>query len=131
MTYHDDLFNKTLSKRLDISAKVVDDAIQLGSSTELFYQLPANTTLVRVFGPVGLQDATTDGSVCFAALDPLPSWWNNKTYPKSSSHKMLNGTNQTMFLLPVDPTVETKVIVGPDNENAQCWISGISTYPFH
>lgn len=123
--------NATLSKRAPFNYDVVDDSVVLKNSTELTYKIPANTTLIQVLGPVGKYNQSFDGSRCFAALDPHPPWWRNFSFPLSASYKLLNQTNRTMFLLPVDPAVDTTVIVGPVGNVSSCWVSGISSYPFH
>lgn len=116
---------------MDFNADVFQDAMVLKNATELSYRVPSNTTLIRVLGPVGIYNESWDGSRCFAYLEPHPPWWNVSGYPVSASWKVVNGTNRTMFLLPVDPAVQTTLYVGPVGNEASCWVSGIQSYPFH
>lgn len=120
-----------LSKRLDVTYEFIDDAIILQNLTELSFKVPENTTLIRVLGPVGIYDKAYRGSQCYAAVDPPPAWWRNDSFPLSASWKMVNETNRTMFLLPVDPEVRSTLKVGTLGLDSTCFISGISSYPFH
>lgn len=45
-----------------ISWKTIGDMVYLRNLTELSYQLPSNTTLVEVLGPVGRNNMTSYGS---------------------------------------------------------------------
>lgn len=110
---------------------IIDASVMLQNMTELSYQLPSNTTLVEVLGPVGYSNMTSAGSMCYASLDPRPEWWRNGTFPLSASEKMVNGTNRTMFLMPVDPATRATVRVGGLGMDSTCFISGIKAYPFH
>lgn len=110
---------------------IVDASVMLKNMTELSYQLPSNTTLVEVLGPVGDGNMSSAGSRCYATLDPRPEWWRNATFPLSASEKMVNGTNRTMFLMPVDPAIRATVRVGGLGMDSTCFISGIKAYPFH
>lgn len=112
-------------------AKFYDDAIVLRNLTELHYEVPANTTLIRVYGPVGSNDLSWYGSQCYAALDPRQSWWRTNNLPLSAPLKAVNATNQTMFLLPVDPAVRTTLKIGTYGLQSSCFVSGVSSYPFH
>lgn len=117
-------------KRLDIPHEIVDGALLLKNGTELSYKVPASTTLIRVLGPVGMNQ-TAYGSQCYADLDPAPAWWVNGSFPLSASQKVMREDNRTLFLLPVDPEVRTTVRVGPLGLDAYCYVSGFSSYPFH
>lgn len=105
--------------------------VYLRNLTELSYQLPSNTTLVEVLGPVGRNNMTSYGSQCYAALDPRPIWWRNGSFPLAAGEKAVNATNRTMFLLPVDPAVRSTLKGGTLGWDASCFISGVKTYPFH
>lgn len=118
------------TKRLDIPHEIVDNALMLKNGTELSYKVPISTTLIRVYGPVGMNE-TAYGSQCYADLDPVPSWWVNGSFPLSASQKAMREDNHTLFLLPVDPDVRTTVRVGPLGLDATCYVSGFSSYPFH
>lgn len=117
-------------KSLDIPHEIVDGALLLKNGTELSYKVPASTTLIRVPGPVGMNQ-TAYGSQCYADLDPAPAWWLNGSFPLSASQKAMREDNRTLFLLPVDPDVRTTVRVGPLGLDAYCYVSGFSSYPFH
>lgn len=123
--------NATLEKRRDVNFDVLNDTVLLKNYTELSYTAPSNTTLIRVYGPVGIYSESFYGSRCYATLDPHPAWWRNLSFPQSGQYKVRNETNRTMFLLPVDPTVRTTVRIGPVGNMTSCWVSGISSYPFH
>lgn len=111
-----------------------DDYVVLSYRQELSYRVPANTTVVRVYGPVGTMDHSKHGNRCYAGLDPQPPWWRNGSFPISASWKVLNATNRTLFILPVDPEVPTTVKIGSfsgGSVDTSCFLSGISSYPFH
>lgn len=110
---------------------VIDDSLVLFNSTELSYRVPANTTLIQVLGPVGTYNKTSEPNRCYAAVDPHAPWWGNKSFPRSWSYKLRNDTNRTMFLLPVDPAVDTTVKIGALGDRASCRVSGFKSYPFH
>lgn len=114
-----------------VTYKIDEGHIMLKNMTELSYTAPPNTTLIQVFGPVGQLNGSSAGSMCYADLDPPPPWWRNASFPISSSEKAVNGVNRTLFLLPVDPSVQTTVRVGTLGLDSTCFISGISSYPFH
>lgn len=103
--------------------EVSDDYVELIDSAMLSYKVPPNTTLVEV-----LSHVNTTG-ICFANLTPRPSWWFNGTFPSSDGQS--HGTNETMHLLPVDPTVEYTIGVGPVHWHSRCRINGIRSYPFY
>lgn len=111
---------------------IVDGALVLQNLTELSYTLPPNTSLVRVLGPVKQDESWKELAVCWAALEPKPSWWFPSNFPTSRSFKEQNAENQTMFILPIDPTIQTTLKIGSSlRANQSCRLSGIQTYPFH
>lgn len=111
--------------------EVIHDTLVLRNMSELSYTLPTNTTLVEVLGPVGRSNLTFDGSQCYATLDPRPSWWSNGSFPFAVGEKAVNGTNRTMFLLPVDPAIKSTLQIGGVGMDTTCLVSGMKTYPFH
>lgn len=108
---------------------VNDGYVVLLNSTELTYDLPDNTTLVEVLGPSGQGQGWEGDSQCYAVFDPRPSWWQSPNFPTSISRKPTNSTEQTMFLLPVDPAVKFKLRVGGLGQNTSCQVSAVRTYP--
>lgn len=110
---------------------VIDDYLLLRNSSELVYQVAPNTTLIEVLGPVGAHPNWLGDSECYAHLNPRPSWWLRSNFPLSSSAKPVNATNQTVFLLPVDPEIAFELRVGGLGRETACPISAIRTYPFH
>lgn len=123
--------NADLRKRRDYHIDIEGDSLVLLNFTEMAYKVPPNTTLIRVYGPVGVDNTTYDGGLCYAAVEPRPAWWSNDSFPLAAGYKLTNSTNRTMFLLPVDPAVESMVKIGALGWDASCRISGISSYPFH
>ncbi|EKD01034.1 hypothetical protein A1Q2_04655 [Trichosporon asahii var. asahii CBS 8904] len=111
--------------------EVIHDTLVLRNMSELSYTLPTNTTLVEVLGPVGRSNLTFDGSHCYATLDPRPSWWRNGSFPFAVGERAVNGTNRTMFLLPVDPAIKSTLQIGGVGMDTTCLVSGMKTYPFH
>lgn len=109
---------------------VTEGHVVLANHTELVYQVPKNTTLVEVLGPSGTNARWLGNSMCYAYLNPRPSWWKYGNPPVSVSRKALDATNQTMFLLPIDPEVGYEVRIGGLG-STNCPLSGIRTYPFH
>lgn len=103
----------------------------LENSTELIYTVPSNTTLIEVLGPVGDYSDWSGLSRCYAVLNPRPRWWQKPNFPLSVSQKFVNASDQTMFLLPIDPAIEYEVRVGSYGNETSCPVSAIRTYPFH
>lgn len=108
---------------------ILDGYLLIGKTTEAVYKVPQNTTLVEVLGPVGDHPDWEGFSTCYATFDPKPSWWNG-LIPSTMSYKYINVNNQTLFLLPIDPTIDFTLRIGAAG-NDTCPISGIRTYPFH
>lgn len=108
---------------------VLNELVELRNSSELAYALPPNTTLVEVLGPC--RPGSEYGNQCYATLNPRPAWWTEGNFPTSSSHKLVNQTNQTLFLLPIDPEIKFELRVGALGIHQICPIGGIRTYPFH
>lgn len=112
----------------------------LQSLLELTYTPPANTSLIRVLGPVREDprmrtweqvEIEQFGRKCIALLDPQPPWFNTSFLPEANQDSARNRTNSTLFLLPLDPTVQYKLTVLPFNNVSVCLVSGFTTYPFH
>lgn len=125
---------------------VVDGAMVLSSLTELSYTPPRNTSLIRVLGPVGDNPGRPTGHEaqlvaqgfrgdfvqrCTAILEPAPAWFNASELPNAEQGGPRNITNSTLFLFPLDPTVQYTLKVLPRNNVSTCIVSGITTYPFH
>lgn len=117
--------------RRDVNYEVGEDYLLLKNNTEFSYLVPANTTLIRVYGRVGTMIDSVKGSHCYADLDPRPSWFKPGEFPISAQQKAVDAHNRTLFMLPVDPTVRTTVRVGSLDLDTTCFLSGFSTYPFH
>lgn len=117
-------------EKYNASINVVDGHLVLSPNTELGYTIPPNTTLVEVLGPVGNNSAWLGDSVCYASFDPRPNWWNQSNFPTSTSFKPMNATDQTMFLLPLDPEVAFNLKIGSFGNTTTCPISAIRSYPF-
>lgn len=109
--------------------RIIDNYLLIGNATEAVYKVPQNTTLIEVFGPVGDDNEWQGRSTCYATFDPKPSWWNGLV-PTSLSVKNFRRSNRTMFILPIDPTIDFTLRIGAP-QNVTCPISGIRTYPFH
>lgn len=105
--------------------------VLLFNSTELVYTLPKNTSLVEVLGPVGTYSNWVGQSQCYATLDPRPPWWNGTNFPLSTAKKMINATDQTVFMLPLPPNIRYTLRVGSFGQENSCSISALRTYPFH
>lgn len=133
-------------------AEVSGNDLVLESLMELVFAPPANTSLVRVLGPVGpnIQQLKTtpfdpELPVCVALLDPAPPWLQSTlsmelehfvmelayNWPMAWQAFPRNFTNTTLFLLPLDPTVQYKVKILPRRNTTLCVVSGFQTYPFH
>lgn len=110
--------------------EVIDGHVAL-ENTELFYPVPSNTTLVEVLGPAGTNPGWRGAAECYAFLNPRPSWWLEGNFPISVAWQPLNATNQTMFLLPIDPEIQYEVRVGTLGNETTCPVSAIRSYPFH
>lgn len=98
---------------------VNNGSLDLIEGTAMLYKVPRNTTLVEVIGQ--------GGGMCYASLSPQPSWWFNGTFPDCYR----GNKTASMFLLPVDPTIEYTLTVGDVLYGGYCRISGIRNYPFH
>lgn len=112
---------------------VLDDHIILANSTEMVYQVPRNTTLLEVLGPVGTNDAWVGRSLCYVYLDPKPSYWAPPVAWSTSTKKKLHNyvANQTMFLIPLPPDTQYSVRVGNMGQDTTCPVGGFRSYPFH
>lgn len=110
---------------------VNDDHLVLRTNTEISYQIPFNTTLVEVLGPVGSHPTWLEHSECYAYLNPRPSWWLPLNYPIATSRKAVNATDQTVFLFPLDPSIAFELRVGVLGNATTCPISAFRNYPFH
>lgn len=79
-------------------------ALRVDGFTEVVYEVPDNTTLLNITGPVG------SGSFsCYAVLEPRPSWWGE--LPKLWA-EYRQPTNQTLFVFPLDPTIKYQLAMG-------------------
>lgn len=112
------------------AANVIDGHLVLAPNTELSYPIPHNTTLVEVLGPVGNSTAWLGRSECYASFNPKPEWWQESKLPVSTSFKLVNSTDQTMFLLPIDPQIAFDLKIGSFGNSTTCPISAIRAYPF-
>lgn len=100
----------------------------LSNSTEISYTVPPNTTLIEVVGPTGGENGWLG---CYADFHPRPSWWIEGDVPVAQTYKPQNSTDQTLFFLPIDPTIQFTLRVGALGQGQPCGISGFRTYPFH
>lgn len=105
--------------------------LELLNNTELVYTVPSNTTLIEVLGPVGNYSAWEVRSQCYALLNPRPRWWQKTNIPISRSFKDKNATDQTVFLLPIDPGIAHELRIGALGNPGLCPVSAIKTYPYH
>lgn len=112
-------------------ASVVDDYILLSNSTEIVYSVPENTSLLHVLGPVGEHSNWEALAHCYSALQPRPSWWIKGGFPVSQQAKPENKTGESLFWLPIDPTVKYTLRVGALGNENTCAVSDIQTFPFH
>lgn len=102
-----------------------NNGVMLEKATELTYEVPANTTLVNVTSAVGV------GSECYAVLEPMPVWWNLKSVPMASQSKPhIPPHEQTLFMLPMDPTIRYNLTIGPFGNTTKCHIGGVTSYSF-
>lgn len=108
---------------------VLDNHVVLYNSSEIIYKVPRNTSLVQVLGPVGNHSAWIGNSECYATFSPRPPWWMESSFPLSTSRKLIEGTDQTMFFLPIPPNIEYTLRVGGLGQDTSCPVSGIRTYP--
>lgn len=105
-----------------------EGVLELRNMTELNYTAPESTTLIEVLGPVQrAPDDSANSFKCYAILIPRPSWWSNAGVPLAHLDKPKNITQQTLFLLPVDPDQKYTLIVGP-SENATCLVNHVRSY---
>lgn len=112
---------------------IIDEYLNLRNSSEVFYTVPKNTTLVEVLGPAGknIKWQQDFGECCYAFLNPRPSWMQKAHFPLSRADGDFNTTDQPMFFLPVDPEIQYEVRVGSYGNATTCPVSGFRTYPFH
>lgn len=102
---------------------IKNGTVVLGHLTELVYEVPANTSLINITGPVYDADSS-----CYAYLDPEPWWWNGGVVPSADPSKPLYRPEQTLLILPTDPAVEYRLIVG--SGAAECAVSSVVTYSY-
>lgn len=120
--------NTAIPKR-QADYEVRDNHVVLSDMMAVSYALPPNTTLVRVLGPTVVESEPFDQ--CTAILDPSPDWWqpSNQTY--SYGYKAIREANRTLFLIPIDPAVQTTIKISPWITTTECYVGGIQSYPFH
>lgn len=103
----------------------VNGSVVLHNLTELTYTVPPNTSLINITGPVyPVSDADAR---CYALLSPDP-WWVGTFVPEAQQGKPEYRENQTLILLPVDPTVQYELVIGAFAP--ECAISGVTTYSY-
>lgn len=124
----DNRVNGLKTNGLDYGA--IDNGIQVREYTEVTYDVPENTTLVNVTGPLG------ENFSCYAALKPAPSWWKSDDGPLLGTMGFSNARpevreSETFLVLPLDPTVKYELAMGGDtNVSAKCNVGGITSYSF-
>lgn len=115
------------------------DSMVLQSLLELRFDLPEDTALVSVQGPIGSDPEWYKGAyeratpLCTYLLDPQPSWINSSTpvkdrYPLAWQEASKNEPNQTLFLVPLDPSVKYQMKVLPRYNYSVCVVSGFNVY---
>lgn len=121
-------YTDILPGRSDIMASsparwdVSGDALALRDWTEVTYKLPLNTSMVNVTGPVFNETA-----LCYARLEPEPWWWS-RHMPVAYPQKPGERADQTLFVLPTDPTEEYQLVIGSRGD--LCTVSGVTTYAY-
>lgn len=130
VTLEDNRVNVLKGSGVDYSS--IDNGIQVREFTELTYDVPENTTLLNITGPLGQNFS------CYAALKPIPAWWKPRTdvpllgTQQFSSHRAENRSSETFLVLPVDPTVKYKLSMGGySNYSAKCNVGGVTSYSFY
>lgn len=130
--------------------QIEGDSVLLANLTELTFEPPANTSLIRILGPSGADAKWTTSDhlapehedlklnlFCTLLLDPMPDWIFRRItpththFPLASFEGPVFVPNLTHFLIPLDPTVNYKVTVLPQNNKSVCVTSGIKTYSFY
>lgn len=111
---------------VNTSYSIGNNGVVLDKSTEISYVIPDNSTLVNVTAAVGL------GRTCYVTLEPMPDWWNLRSVPMVNQNKPngLPNEEQTMFVLPLDPTVRYNLTVGPMANDTKCHVGGVTSYSF-
>lgn len=104
---------------------ITNSSVVLYNYTEITYRIPANTSLVNVTGPVFPEDTN-----CYFLLDPEPWWWNDDVMPAADQDKPEYRAEQTLILLPTDPTAEYHLVMGAGNEK-RCALSGVTVYSYN
>lgn len=110
-----------------------EPALRIDGYTEIVYDVPRNTTLLNVTGPVG-----TGSFSCYAVLEPRPSWWG--VLPRFEAGYR-QSTNSTLFVFPLHPAIKYELAMGSvgsqssfsvesDTALATCQIGGVTTYSF-
>lgn len=102
--------------------EIGDGVLGLMDWTEITYEVPLNTSIINVTGPVSDELAG-----CYARLEPEPWWWND-VMPLAYPTKPAFRADQTLFFLPTDPAVKYKLIIG--SMGIQCIVSGVTTYAY-
>lgn len=112
--------------------KTQNNAIVVGGYTELAYDVPDNTTLLNITGPIMSYYS------CYAAIKPRPVW--GKKLPSFRTGAGLAPGDQTFFVLPLDPTVRYQLAMGSVDsmtngspaldKYSNCAITGVTSYSF-
>lgn len=103
---------------------VVNGSIALLNLTEVTYSVPPNTSLINITGPTYPHDHTG----CYMLLEPEPWWWNGDVVPLVAPWAPDYRPDQTLWMIPVDPSVEYQVIIGASS--SYCTITAITTYSY-
>lgn len=105
---------------------IVNDSLALSFYTELVYNVPSHTSLINVTGPV----FNGSDAGCYAVLHPEPWWWNSEMVPRANPAKPECRADQTLFMLPTDPSVTYQLVIGARGNDTICSVSGITTYAY-
>lgn len=110
---------------------MIDNGVQLREYTEVTYDIPENTTLVNITGPLG------ENFSCYTAVKPAPGWWGWNNYTNLLGVQSFENSrsearpSETFLVFPLDPTVKYNLTVGGyGNETALCNVGGVTSYSF-
>lgn len=128
LTIEDHRWNR---KGTGVNYSMIDNGIQVLDYTEVTYDVPANTTLLNITGPLGQNFS------CYAALKPPGPWLTGKTSSPLlgvmtfSSQRPEVRASETFEVVPLDPTVKYELSIGGySNYSAKCNIGGITSYSY-
>lgn len=109
------------------------DTLRLDGYAEAVYDVPRDTSLLKVLGPVGQGPFS-----CYFSVRPDPGWYGE--LPKFWADQA-EVTNQTLFVFPLDPDIKHELAMGSVESRSSatvdgggydnCQFNGVTAYSYY